>query len=278
MKSSFWFARAYFRHLAWLTLEKPERSHGRVRVGDTDLYFKSYGRGRPVVLLHGGFVFSEFWSGQFRALSRGNRVVAPDSRGHGRSTLGDAPLTYRQLARDTAGLLEELHLGPVDLVGWSDGGCACIALALERPDLVSSITLIGTPYNTDNYTPEAWLEIKKFVRPASIDLLGLRMLRRLLNPEPRSGRVFLERMTRMWMELPDFSLEELGRIAVPTLVIACDRDEFLSLGEDPLAVFNETARSMPRGQTAVVPGGTHEVHLQYPEEVNRLISDFISRA
>lgn len=278
LKTSLWFARTYIRHLAWLAMERPERSHGRVRVGDVELYFKSYGSGEPVVLLHGGFVFSEFWAGQFRELSRGNLVVAPDSRGHGRSTLGEAPMTYRRLARDTAGLIEHLGLGPSDLVGWSDGGCTCIALALDRPDLVRSITLIGTPYNTDNYSREALQKIRRFLSPVSIDLLGLRMLRRLLTPEPRAGRAFKERMSRMWTELPDFTVEELGRIEAPALVIACDKDEFLSLGEDPLSVFRETARAIPRSETALVHGGTHEVHMQYPRKVNRLISEFISRA
>lgn len=268
--------RVFLFFLAWQLITKQERSRGRVDAGDIGIFFRRFGAGDPIVLLHGGFAFAEFWAGQFPALSRHGLVIAPDSRGHGRSTLGAEPMTYRQLALDIAGLIESLDLGPAHLVGWSDGGCASIGLALERPDLVRSITLIGTPFNVDNYSPDARRKIQKFLRPTSIGQLGLRLLRRLLNPEPDKGGIFLERMSRMWTELPDYTVKELGRITAPTLVIACDRDEFLSLTDDPLEVFRETADAIPNSRMAMVPGGTHGVHMQHARKVNRLIIDFIA--
>lgn len=276
LRMSLSWMRVFLFFLAWRLVTNQKRSSGRLDAGDINIFFRRFGSGEPIVLLHGGFAFAEFWAGQFAALSRQGLLIAPDSRGHGRSTLGTEPMTYRQLATDTARLMDCLHLGPAHLVGWSDGGCASIGLALERPDLVRSITLIGTPFNVDNYPPDVRRKIQKFLRPTSISLVGLRFMRRLLTPEPDKWGVFLERMSRMWTELPDYSVQELGRIAAPALVIACDRDEFLSPADDPFGVFRETAAAIPGCRTAVVRGGTHGVHMQHARKVNGLIIDFIT--
>ena len=269
------FSLAYTKYRLWLVRARPESARGRATVGDISIYYHSCGQGEPVLMLHGGFMYAETWAGQIPSLALGHHVVAPDSRGHGRTTLGTRPLTYRQMADDAAGLVERLGLGRVHLVGWSDGGCTSLAMALQRPDLVRSIVLLGTPFNTDNYSEEARRKIEGILRPRSLSMLGLRSIRRMLTSEPEKGGEFLEKMAGMWRELPDFSREELGRIEAPTLVIGCDRDEFLSLWPDPLQVFKETAEAIPGARLSLVRGGTHSVCIERPLEVNTLILKFL---
>ena len=268
--------RVFAHYEAWILRTRPRNSTGRVDVGDINIYFRRYGSGDPLVMLHGGFMFAETWAGQFPALSRECRLFAMDSRGHGRTTLGTRPLTYRQMAEDTAGLIERLELGPVHLIGWSDGGATSIGVALGRPELVRSMVLLGTPFNTDNYTDEAKRMISEFLQPHSLVLLGSRGIRRLMTPEPRRWVEFADQMRRMWTELPDYTVEELSSIDAPTLVVACDRDEFFSLAKDPLHVFRETAAAIPHARMEVIPGGTHTVHMERPKTVNRLIFDFLN--
>lgn len=270
--------RAYVSYLAWYARRRPQLGMGRVGVDDISVYFNSYGIGEPVLMLHGGFAYAETWLGQVPALAGCYRVITPDSRGHGRTSLGGRPITYRRLAEDFTAFIEKLELGPVHLVGWSDGGCASIALALQRPDLVRSMVLIGTPYNTDNYTEEAKRLIRDFLDPKSFELGFFRAIHWLLAPEPYSWRPFLERMTKMWLELPDFTLEDLNGIEVPTLVVACGHDEFLSLHDDPLQVFSDTAEAIPKGRMGVVRGGNHTVILEKPQAVNNLILGFLKEA
>ncbi len=267
---------AYLKFVLWTLRARPRDSRGRVTVGDLSLFFRRYGAGEPVLLLHGGFSFSEMWAGQVPALSASYEVTAVDSPGHGRSTLGSDPLTYRGMARDFAALIEELGLGQVHLVGWSDGGCVSLALALQRPELVRSMTLLGTPFNFDNYAPGAVEAIADFLAPGSPELRGMRVMNLLMSPEPGRWREFIEKMTEMWTHLPDFTIEELGGINVPTLVIGCDRDEFLSQGADPLRVFKETADAIPGAMLAVIRGGTHSVNVEKPAELNRVLLDFLS--
>ncbi len=267
--------RVFLSYEAWMLRERPPESKGRTEVGDISVFLRLYGSGEPVLLLHGGFAYAESWAGQIPALARHYQVLAPDSRGHGRTTLGEQPLTYRRMAEDVIALVEALGLGPVHLVGWSDGGCTSLAVALERPDLVRSLALLGTPFSTDNYSPEAKRQIEEFLRPTSMTVLAMRAFRWAVSPEPRGGALFLERMARMWTALPDFTVEELGRITAPTLVVACDRDEFLSSWDDPLKVFKETAAAIPGARLVAIPGGTHSVILERPAEVNRLLLDFL---
>jgi pimeloyl-ACP methyl ester carboxylesterase len=269
------FTRAYAAYGLWMLRKSPENMKCYLDAEDICIYYHCYGRGTPVLLLHGGFMYSETWAGQIPALARHYRVITTDSRGHGRTTLGTGPLTYRRMAADAAGLIEKLRLGGVHLVGWSDGGCTALALAIEHPELVRSMTLLGTPYSTDNYSDEAKQGIERMLRPFSLTMLGLRAMRRLLTPEPERGREFVDKMAAMWTGLPDFTREELGRIKAPALVIGCDRDEFLSLWPDPLQVFKETAEAIPGARLEVVRGGTHSVPVERSGTVNRLILDFL---
>jgi pimeloyl-ACP methyl ester carboxylesterase len=269
---------AYVSYLAWYIRRRPEQGMGRVDVDDISVYYNSYGVGEPVLMLHGGFAYAETWMGQIPALAGYYQVITPDSRGHGRTSLGERPITYRRLAGDFIEFIEKLELGPVHLVGWSDGGCASIAIALQRPDLVRSMVLIGTPNNTDNYTEEAKRLIRDFLDPKSVELLFFRLIHWLLAPEPYSWKPFLERMTEMWLELPDFTPEDLSSIDAPTLVVACDCDEFLSLHDDPLQVFKDTAAAIPNARISVVRGGTHTVMLEKPQAVNDPILGFLEEA
>lgn len=269
-------ARVLLRFACWVLRARPRQSWGRVDVGDINIFFRRYGSaGEPVLLLHGGFMFAESWGGQIKALYPDHTVFAIDTRGHGRTTLGTAPFTYRQLASDAAGFIEQMGVGPMHVIGWSDGGTTALGLALERPDLVRSLVLLGTDFNISNFDAHALLEIDDFLKPLSSGMLLSRLLRRILTPQPALEGEFLRSMRLMWTTLPDFTIEELGRITAPALVIACDRDEFLSPKGDPFSVFEELAAALPHSSIVKVMGGKHTVHIDRAPLVNRLILDFL---
>lgn len=273
------WSRSYLSYLTWCFRTWPSKSAGRASVDDIDIYYNSYGEGEPLLMLHGGFAYAETWLGQVPALAGGHHVITPDSRGHGRTGLGERHLTYRRMAEDFAAFIGRLDLGPVHLVGWSDGGCASIAMALQRPELVRSITLIGTPYNTENYTLEAKLLLQDFLHPRSLATrlyrLFFKLSHRFLSSEPASWGRFLDAMTWLWTELPDFTLEDLGRITTPVMVVACDRDEFLSPTEDPLQVFKETAAAIPNARMSIIRGGTHMAPLVQARALNEALLGFL---
>ena len=276
LKSDLSIAKTVASYAGWVMRTWPRGSKGRVNVDDIDMFFRRYGEGKPVLLLHGGFMFAESWLGQIPTLSADYLVIAPDVRGHGRTTLGTRPMTYRQLADDAIGLVKRLETGPVHIVGWSDGGCTALAMAIKYPDLLRSITLIGTPWNVSNYSDEKMKELVALMEPLNPVTLSLRMMRRLLTPEHYRGGEFFAAMRDMWLHTPDFTIEELRGINTPTLVVATDRDQFLSEPPDPMRTFREIADAVPGARMAEVPGGDHMVHIVHPDIVNRLILDFLN--
>lgn len=267
-------ARSIAGYLRWAGHSRSQDTKRRVNVDDIDIFFRRYGSGDPVLLLHGGFMFAETWAGQIPALSRRYLLIAPDARGHGRTTLGSRPMTYRRLADDAAGLIEDLGLGPVHVIGWSDGGCTALGIAVKRPDLLRSITLLGTPWNVSNYSDEVIGDLISLTDPTKPATMALRLLRWLLTPEHYRGKESLGALRDMWLYTLDFTLDELNGITTPTLVLATDSDEFLSPPDDPTRIFRELAEAIPGATMATIPGGTHLVHLIQPDIVNGTILDF----
>jgi len=262
-------------YLAWARGETA-RGSGRVQAGDINIYFKWFGAGEPVLLMHGGFTVLEGWVAQIPYLSRGNTLIAMDSRGHGRTTLGTAGLTYGQMGRDAAALLDILHVGPVTVVGSSDGGNAALGLAVERPDLVKGLVLMGASLNLENCIADKRAATERFLSPWSLELMGLMSIRQIINPERDSRKRFMGQMRKMWTEPSDVRLEDLSAVDAPTLIIAGDDDEFLALPGDPLAVFEELRDSMPGAQMTVIPHGSHGLNIEQAPTINKLIRDFIS--
>jgi 3-oxoadipate enol-lactonase len=112
--------------------------------------------GSPVVLLHPLALAGGIWDPMARHLAGEHRVLAPDARGHGNSEWDGEPFTVDDLAADTAAIVEELDLGPVDVVGMSMGGCTAMALAASRPDLVRRLVLADTTACYGDDRVEQW--------------------------------------------------------------------------------------------------------------------------
>src|SRR6476660_3310746 len=97
-----------------------ERS-GQANANGISIYYAMYGKGSPVILLHGGLVNSDWWGNQIPALRPHHTVIVMDSRGHGRTTRDARPYSYDLMADDVVALLDALKLQKADIVGWSDG-------------------------------------------------------------------------------------------------------------------------------------------------------------
>jgi pimeloyl-ACP methyl ester carboxylesterase len=121
------------------------RTH-HVDIGDVTLAYRSFGQGRPLVLLSGAGAAMDVWDPlMIRVLSVQRRVIVFDYRGVGGSTDDpDVPLTIDLLAEDTVGLLRALDLGRADVLGWSLGGYVAQRLIELHPRRVRHLVLIST--------------------------------------------------------------------------------------------------------------------------------------
>ncbi len=136
----------------WQTLPPtphlPQGTVGRrIDIDGARIWYAEWGgrsKRAPVLLLHGGFGNSNYFGRLIPALlDHGYRVVAMDSRGHGRSTRSAAPYSYHLMAEDVIGLLDALKIRRVSVVGWSDGGIIGLDLAMNHPDRLNRLFAFG---------------------------------------------------------------------------------------------------------------------------------------
>lgn len=183
-----------------------------VCVADCRLYYEEAGAGEPLVLLHGNGEDCGYFVRQIEYFSTKYRVIALDTRGHGKSERGTAAFSLAQFAEDLRCVLEKLETGPVHLLGFSDGGNIAMAFALRYPEMVRSLILNGA-----NMEPSG---VKFGVQAPIVLGYGLCRVMGVFSARARKNGELLGLMVTQ----PHVTDRELASIRVPTLVIAGDRD------------------------------------------------------
>jgi pimeloyl-ACP methyl ester carboxylesterase len=221
--------------------------------------------GSTVLLLHGGLSSSESLLDTIGpTLEANHRVVAFDRRGHGYTADTLAPFHYQDMAAETIGVIETVIGRPTHLVGYSDGGIVSLVVALERPDLVEQLILIGTNFHHEGNYP---LEID----PDSDVLASLVEAYAARTPD---GAEHFGEMAGKFMAMaatePTLTIDDLARISAPTLVMSGD--------DDPVKLSHtvELYEALPDARLAVVPGTSHMLPLEQPAAVGAMVSTFLS--
>ena len=176
------------------------------------LYYTEKGFGTPLVLLHGNGENGEYFKNQIDYFAKKYRVIAVDTRGHGKSPRGNKPFRLETFADDLKSFLDENNLKRVNLLGFSDGGNIAIIFTLKYPDYVNKIAVNGA-----NLFPSG---LKAgFLLPVKL-LYGLFYFPARFNKKVKRR---LELLALMAKE-PDILPEQLNDIKCPVLVMAGTRD------------------------------------------------------
>ncbi|MBS2534542.1 alpha/beta hydrolase [Catenulispora sp. NF23] len=239
-----------------------------VDVDGLSMYYEVIGEGEPVVLVHGTGGTVESWYAQRELLPEWYRVYMLDCRGHGRTADAEGPFTYENFADDIAGFIEALELGPVRLVGWSNGASVALRLAVRRPDLVSRVVLLsGGVLDLGGQTAEARA---LSVEPGRSWLAETwRPIYEALSPDgPEHFPVVEEKLNRMWREATPVTADQIAALPMPLLLLQGDDDCV------EIAHAAAVAGTAPDGRLAVVPGTSHVSPIEKPELVNLLLLDF----
>jgi pimeloyl-ACP methyl ester carboxylesterase len=242
----------------------------------TRVYWEEFGKadGPPVVVLHAGLCTIAVMARQIEALAGASfRVIAIDSRGHGRST-NTAPVpTYEMLSDDVVGVMDALKIERADIVGWSDGANLGLDLARRYPGRVREVVAFGanrTP-PPDGQDPETTREFKEAKADGAM-FWPIRRMYEQRSPTPENWPELFERERAMVFAGPNWSLEQLATIVAPVLFINGDHDLVL------LPYATQMQRAIPGARLEIVPGGTHEVPLAKPEIVNPMMLAFLGTA
>ena len=225
-------------------------------------YYETYGRGPPLLLIHGnGESISEF-KGQIGDFSRRHQVIAMDSRGQGKSELGKTALTYEEMAEDVNALLEHLRLDHVKVLGQSDGGIIGLLLTIHHPDKVGMLAVMGANLEPDAAYPWAVDGIVRVRNRITAELAH--------STDPKPLQLQLQFLDLLGNQ-PHIPLADLKSIQVPTLVMAADRDVIRD--DHTLSIFH----AIPKSQLAIFPGATHVIAGQDPARFNRTVLDFFDK-
>jgi pimeloyl-ACP methyl ester carboxylesterase/predicted glycosyltransferase len=246
------------------------------------IFYQVTGNGTRDVFFHGPSqpaLHSRMWKAQVPYLSRYFRVVTIDARGSGRS---DRPLTGYDFATrygDMEAVLAEATRPPVALVAFSCASMLAVTYAVEHPERVSHLVLIGAQYSQS--LPEPFEE--KVARVFRDDFDGWRTrLAKKCVPEPHSLKGIEEGIQWMGETSPEIYIEALqqiakdnvwdllGQIRVPTLIVHGTRDPVV-----PYAHGRRFAEAVPGARLVTFEGSGHSPQGRDAAKVNRLIRDFV---
>ena len=221
-----------------------------IDLGDAKIYMEEYGEGEPLLLLHGNNGSIEDFYRQIPFFAKHFKVIAIDTRGQGRSTdLSSEAYSYDGFAADLYKITQALGLQKVNIVGWSDGGNTALTFNLVHPEMVNKIVTIGA-----NLDPTGVKEslLTTFRKQLSTDSL------------PRNHRLI-----RLMLEHPHIASQQLQNIENPVLVIA---------GSDDVIKPEHTqliADQIKKSQLQIIPNSTHYVPFEQPDQLNKIILQFL---
>jgi len=219
-----------------------------ISVGDAEIHYDSHGDGEPLLWLHGGLGHGADWQFIFPQSPRGFRLIAPDLRGHGRSTGAGPTYSFAQSAADMFALLDQLQVERVNVIGLSGGGITALHMSVQQPERVSKIIAISAPTTF----PE---QARAIQRVYSESMLPEADRLRLHERHRRDGQLdTLFSQVRAMADGgdPDFTADVLMTITAQALIVFGDRDPLY-----PVSIALELYQAIPNAFLWIVPNGGH---------------------
>jgi pimeloyl-ACP methyl ester carboxylesterase len=240
-----------------------EAQTGYAPVNDLDMYYEIHGRGRPLILLHGAYMTIDTMGPILPGLAETQQVIAVEQQGHGHTGDVDRPLTYEQMADDTAALAHHLGIDNADVVGYSMGGGIALQLAIRHPALVRKLVVASASFTSDGMHAAA-LEMFPSITPELFAGTPIEEAYRRTAPNPGDFPRLVEKLTRLDTTPFAWPEQDIRSIAAPTLIVLGDSDgirlehaiELFGLRGG--GVMGDLA-GMPKSQLAVLPGTAHFV-------------------
>ena len=243
----------------------PADRGGQANVNGISLHYAAYGRGSPVILLHGGLANLDYWGHQIAALKSRHMVIAMDSRGHGRSTRDARPYGYDLMADDVIGLMDVLNVPKADIVGWSDGAILGLDLAIRYSSRVGKVFAFAanTVPSGVNDDVEKNPTFAAFIKRA-------RQEYEKYSATPREYDSFLEQISKMWASEPNWTDAQLKAITAPVLVVDGDHDEAIKREHTEYI-----AATIPGAGLLILPNASHFAFLQDPDLFSYAVLHFL---
>jgi len=251
--------------------------------------FDAIGHGPDLVFLHAGIADRSMWAPQLEAFSTRFRCIAPDLRGFGETPVGSEPYSRRD---DVLAILDDLGVASAAIVGCSLGGAVALDLAVEHPDRVDKIVLVGVAPPGLDYASDPFLEDLGRAHQEAICNGDHREVGRIVarayldgprRPEGSSPEWLREQVIEWslaisqiddWgehVELDPPASQRLEEVRTPTLVIVGAEDI-----DSVLEGCRTVAAEIPEAALVELAGAAHLPNLERRAEFDSVLTAFLS--
>lgn len=244
------------------------------------VYYKVYGHGQPLVLLHGAFMTIDAnWGALIPELSKTRKVIALELQGHGHTPYYDRPLSHATLAGDVAGVMDHLHIDSADVAGYSFGGAVAYQFAIQHPKRVKKLVIISATYKSEGWLPQVNAAFQQ-MKPELFDQSPMHSAYNAVAPDTTKWIPFLQQMIASARQPFNLGDANIAKITAPVLIVAGDNDgldklelikTYQLLGGNVMAGFGPA----PASQLAIVPGQGHVSLMEQTSTLLNLLNGFL---
>ncbi|RFZ95837.1 alpha/beta hydrolase [Mucilaginibacter conchicola] len=232
------------------------------QVNGIKLYVEEYGKGEPLLMIHGNGGDMSAFSENVPYFAQKYRVILVDSRSQGKSVDPNPKITFEQMADDFSVLLAQLHIPKAYVLGWSDGGIDAIMMAIYHPEKVIAFAATGanvTPDAGSYADPKGWDGGKKYY-------------------EENKNRIWKtakeKNQWKMFMldwEQPNLTAADLHKIKCPAFIIAGDHDVISD------SHTRYMAQNIKGSKLWIVKNSGHGTLIEHAAEFNKKVDDFFMK-
>lgn len=221
---------------------------GYADVNGMNMYYEIHGKGRPIILLHGGGSTIQTTFGRIiDDIAKDRKVIAVELQAHGHTSDRDKDLSFEQDADDVAELMKQLHIESADIFGFSNGATTAIQLAIRHPEKVRKVIAASGLFKKDGAFPGFW----DMMQSATLKDMPQELKSAFMEINNDSSRLLVmhDRDLKRMRTFTDISDADLRSIKAPVL---------LTNGEHDVAThehINEISRLIPNCQVMFFPGG-----------------------
>jgi pimeloyl-ACP methyl ester carboxylesterase len=235
-----------------------------VEINSAKLYYEEYGKGEPLLLIHGNGGDIKSMGNQIDYFKTKYRVIIADNRGQGKSELKTDSLTYKQIAEDWDGLVNHLELDSIHIIGWSDGGIVALKMGIKGKSKIKKIVAMGANLRPDSTAVHSWA-IKNVKKEREI------VESKIQEKDTTQNWNLQKQLLGLLAEQPNIPTSDLSKINAQVLIIAGDED--IIRGDHSLEMYE----NIPKAQLCIMPGETHFAPASNSQLFNEIAYKFLSK-
>lgn len=250
----------------------------KIKADEVELYYEEYGKGDPIIFVHGWMEDHSTWYSQVVHFSKTHRVILYDQRGHGRSDKPQRGYSVQTLSNDLYSFTQKLNIKQFTLVGHSMGGIVAITYTLDHSEKVSKLVLIGTGAKSP-IALRTMLWVMLHTLPYKVFAEGSADFKHC-NPSEQIKKEAIDRALRVpkyaaYECFKEFGMkfdirDRISGIKVPTLITVGNKDTLM-----PVKMSKFLNKQIKGSKLEIIPDSKHMPMIDNVEKVNKMIDDFI---